>query len=224
MPTQLTNNSAVYFICARNFLYAGKEYKLGDKFPQEAGVGRIDLLVRTRRLIAVVDNSEDRPRHWHHHVWLRSEISKKLGLLNNDNVSTVTGSSLYNKPKQMGLEMESFEATPVEPSTAEAVDLQAKENAATETVLEQENDESDEQAPEEAAEESAAEEPQNVTGEPQEPEEEPVITEDDLYDPAEHNAPEVVEYLTSDISTEEFERVVAAERNGKARKGVLDNV
>jgi hypothetical protein len=50
MPTQLYNNSAIYFMCARDFLWAGKEYQMGDKFDQDIAPGRLDMLVRTRRL------------------------------------------------------------------------------------------------------------------------------------------------------------------------------
>lgn len=220
MPSQLHDNEAVYFICARDFTYNGEDYKMGEKFPSEVATGRIDLLVRTRRVFAVVDDLDDKPRHWHHHIWLRSDISKKLGLINNANVTTIGGSSLYNKPTQMGLEVTSVEAEPVQQSPSEEIDLQMRENITTAAVLAQENSEEEEPTEEE----QAAEEPQNVVSEGAEPEEEPAIVKEDLYDPSEHNAPEVVEYLTGDISDAEFDRVVAAERNGKARKGVLDNV
>ena len=79
MPTQLYTNSAIYFIAARNFTYDGVDYEIGDEFPQDAGTGRLDLLVRTRRVYAVVDNPEDKPRHWHHHVWVKDVLLKKLG-------------------------------------------------------------------------------------------------------------------------------------------------
>ena len=45
MPSQLVNNSAVYFICARDFTYAGEHYKMGEKFDQDLATGQIDLLV-----------------------------------------------------------------------------------------------------------------------------------------------------------------------------------
>lgn len=45
---------------------------------------------------------------------------------------------------------------------------------------------------------------------------------DEQYDPADHNADEVIEYLDT-ASAEERERVLAAEKDGKARKSVLSS-
>lgn len=100
MPTQLYDNKAIYFIAARNFLYDGVNYEIGQEFPQEAGVGRLDLLVRTRRIVAVVDKAEDKPRHWHHHVWLREDYDRKLGLLKSDD-DRLEGESVLNREKQL---------------------------------------------------------------------------------------------------------------------------
>jgi hypothetical protein len=127
MPSQLYTNSAIYFMCARDFLWDGVEYKMGDKFDQEVATGRIDLLVRTRRLVAVVDEEETEP-----------EVL-------------------------------------VHPTEVEEDD-----------------------------------------------EDERVITEEDLYDPSEHTAPDVNDYLDSDISEDERARVIAAERQGKNRKGIVN--
>lgn len=80
MPSQLYNNPHVYFVCARNFTWAGKEYKLGEKFEQDIAPGRLDMLVRNRWLYAAVDRIEDKPRHWHHHIWVKSILDEKLGL------------------------------------------------------------------------------------------------------------------------------------------------
>lgn len=80
MPTQLYKNEAVSFVCARNFTYAGTDYAIGEDFPQEEAVGRLELLVRTRRVIPVVDSYEDKPRHWHREVRLRSDVENRLGV------------------------------------------------------------------------------------------------------------------------------------------------
>ena len=209
MPSQLVNNSAVYFVCARDFTYNGEDYKMCDTFDEEVGTGRIDMLVRTRRLFAVVDDSSDKPRHWHHHVWTKKQIKQKLKL--NDETS-----SAYNKPAQNGIVFDSVETDKPELSDAEKMRRAAEERIATERVLAEENDENEEVDPEEQAEE----EPQNVVGEGEEIEEDDrVITEDDLYDPADHTVPEVEEYLEG-ASEEERARVLAAEKNGKNRKGL----
>lgn len=65
------------------------------------------------------------------------------------------------------------------------------------------------------------------TPEPEEPEEEPEepspaqAVHDDQYDPSYHTVVEVNAYLAS-ADPEERERVLEAERNGKARKGILE--
>lgn len=58
---------------------------------------------------------------------------------------------------------------------------------------------------------------------PDDPEEvDEEVETDELYDPADYNVDEVLEYLTSeDITEEESARVLAAEKAGKARKGIL---
>lgn len=63
-----------------------------------------------------------------------------------------------------------------------------------------------------------------VTGTPTQ--REPVVSNDVPFDPSKHDAPEVLAYLDS-LGTDdsdavaEFDRVIAAERDGKARKTVL---
>lgn len=80
---------------------------------------------------------------------------------------------------------------------AEDMHDHAVENALTELVLEEEN--------------SAVEE-----GDP-----EPEVIAEELYDPSEHTLAEVQEYLKSPITQEEYNRVIAAERTGKKRKGII---
>lgn len=80
MPSQLIENDNVTFLCARDFVWAGVEYKMGDEFDQTVDVGRIELLVRTRRVIPVVEDSSVKPRHWHREVRVRSDIERRLGV------------------------------------------------------------------------------------------------------------------------------------------------
>lgn len=248
MPSVLVNDGRVSFICARDFVYDGVEYKLGDDFDQDLGLGRIDLLVRTRRLYPVVDSDRDRPRHWHHHIWERDVIKKKLGVLNREKSTTLTGDSLYNKPTQMDLPQESMEYEPQEDEGAKLL-AQASANAATEEVLRQENEEGkysddneyiDPETGEEQteptelvnpAEEGDVETRDEVTdedgnvivGEPEDEEEdEREVEEEDLYDPTDYGVPEVNEYLDSDITDEERQRVLAVEAVNKNRKGIMN--
>jgi hypothetical protein len=111
MPSQLYNNEHIWFMCARNFTWNGKDYKLGEKFDQDVAPGRIDLLVRTRRVVAVVKDTAHKPRHWHHHVWLEKDAKKKLGLLKSDS-DALEGESLYNKPRQFHPKDASDSTTP----------------------------------------------------------------------------------------------------------------
>jgi len=81
MPSQLYTNDAIDFICARDFIYNGKDYKRGHKFDQEnprLTNGQLENLVRTRYVIPVVDSLEDKPRHWYRHVKLRKDVVNKL--------------------------------------------------------------------------------------------------------------------------------------------------
>jgi hypothetical protein len=245
MPSILARNSAIHFIAARDFVWNGTEYKMGDDFEEEVHTARIDMLVRTRRVVAVVDNHEDLPRHWIHHVWVKEDIKRKLGLIKREDVKVLGGSSAYNKPRQMDLEHpiadhETF--TPWEETEDQGAALHAKahEAALTEQVLRAENEEN-EPLPEDELEPVGETEPAELvrdeeTYEPAEPtvmdpeaepddseeeDEERAITEEDLYDPSQHSVVEVNEYLDSDISEEERERVLAAEEAGKNRKGIL---
>lgn len=98
MPSQLYNNSAVEFICARNFVFNGAEYSLGEEFPQENAGKSLEVLVRTRHLIPVVDDWGNKPRHWFREVRLKSDVVGRL-------VSEAQGEHLLNKPKQLEAEV-----------------------------------------------------------------------------------------------------------------------
>lgn len=78
MPTQLYKNEAIDFICARDFTYAGVDHKTGTDFDQDIDPGRLEMLVRTRRIIPVIDEYDDKPRHWYREVQLRKNVLAKL--------------------------------------------------------------------------------------------------------------------------------------------------
>lgn len=80
MPSQLVKNDNVDFLCARDFVWDGVQYKMGDDFDQDIAIGRIELLVRTRRVIPVVEDSSVKPRHWHREVRIRSDVERRLGV------------------------------------------------------------------------------------------------------------------------------------------------
>jgi hypothetical protein len=132
----------------------------------------------------------------------------------------LTGSSLYNKPRQGLQPHESDELSGGTQDVAAELQAAAEENYRTEMVLREENEENEEyDAEEEETEPEVLVHPTEVE---EDDEDERVITEEDLYDPSEHTAPDVNDYLDSDISEDERARVIAAERQGKNRKGIVN--
>ncbi len=246
MPTQLYKNTNISFICAKNFIYAGEEYELGQEWNQAIGVGNLDTLVRARYLYPVVDDIADKPRHWHHHVWLRKDILKKLGVLKHPNAKNLVGESLYNKYRQMGLTFESAELEPQPDVSAELL-KQAKARASTEEVLRQENEEgkySDEneyidtegneqteplphrEADEPTEDDEVKDEDGNVVigASEDEDDEERNVEEDDLFDPTRWGLQTVKDYLDrDDITPEERQRVLDVEAANKNRKGIINH-
>lgn len=84
----------------------------------------------------------------------------------------------------------------------------------------QEPQEVPQEAPEGAGPQESQQAPDPGSQEPQEPAED----EDgphEVYDPAEHNAPEVMEYLKG-VGEAEAERVLESEQAGKNRKGIVN--
>lgn len=80
MPSQLYTNDNISFVCARDFLYNGKNYKIGTDFPQDDLLDSPEVLVRTRRIIPVVESRKDKPRHWHREIQERALVLQKLGV------------------------------------------------------------------------------------------------------------------------------------------------
>lgn len=101
MPSQLIKNDNVDFLCARDFVWDGVQYKMGDDFDQEIAVGRIELLVRTRRVIPVVEDSSVKPRHWHREVRIRSDVENRLGV-SRDVVTPLDQTSAEDKTEGLG--------------------------------------------------------------------------------------------------------------------------
>ena len=76
MPSQLYKNDKILFLACKPFTYRGKEYSLGDEFPQEEA-NNIETLVRSRFVIPFVETPQDKPRHWHKHVRTREQAEEK---------------------------------------------------------------------------------------------------------------------------------------------------
>jgi len=79
MVSQLLKNDKISFVCARSFSSRGKDYEVGDDFPQE-DARDIEVFVRSRYVIPVVDSIEDKQhiRHWHRHVRPKDEVLARL--------------------------------------------------------------------------------------------------------------------------------------------------
>jgi len=75
MPSQLFANEAINFLACKPFTYRGKEYSLGDEFPQEEA-NNIETLVRARYVIPFVEDLADKPRHWHTHIRSREQAEE----------------------------------------------------------------------------------------------------------------------------------------------------
>jgi hypothetical protein len=82
---QLLKNDGISFLAAKNFIYAGEEYVLGQEFPQEEA-RNIETLVRARFVIPVLEEGHLKPRHWHTHIRTREEAEEYL---NRDRVQLV---------------------------------------------------------------------------------------------------------------------------------------
>jgi hypothetical protein len=173
MPSQLINNEAISFVCAKNFTYAGEDYQMGDDFPQEVAKN-IESLVRARFLIPVIESTDDKPRHWHREVRTREEA---MEYLNRDRVQL----RMHHEPDSD--EVVDIEKLTYPETTPEAEELAESQSEETTTAAQ--------------------------------------AVHDDQYDPSYHTVVEVNTYLAT-ADAEERERVLEAERNGKARKGILE--
>jgi hypothetical protein len=168
MPSQLLKNDKISFVAARSFSSKGKDYQVGDDFPQE-DARDIEVFVRARYVIPVVDSIEDKQhiRHWHRHIRPKDEVLERLA---REHVQLVM---------------------PTPPDSDEVVNIPVLTHPETtpEPAVEAES-------------ESASEEPEEE------------------YDPGEHTVAEVNTYLEE--HPDETEDVLARERNGRGRKGILE--
>src|SRR5262245_44890987 len=174
MVSQLLANDKISFVVAKPFSSRGKDYQVGDDFDQDEARD-IEVFVRSRYVIPVVDSIEDKQhiRHWHRHIRPKEEVLERL---------------LGDRTQLVW---------PSPPDSDEVVNLDVLTHPET--------------TPEPEAVEEAVEEDSEAPA------------EDDVeeYDPADHTVNEVLAYLEN-ASDEERARVLEAESNGKARKGILE--
>lgn len=79
MPSQLLKNDAISFVVAKPFTSQGKTYEVGQDFPQE-DARDIEVFVRARYVIPVLENPEDKQhiRHWHRELRPKDEVLSRL--------------------------------------------------------------------------------------------------------------------------------------------------
>lgn len=173
MPSQLLKNDKISFVVVKPFTSRGKEYAVGDDFPQE-DARDIEVFVRARYVTPVVDSMEDKQqiRHWHRHIRPKDEVLERL---NRERVQ-------LRMPHEDEVELDAnvlahpWLATP-EPTPEDTADN---------------------------------------TGVSEDP-----APESDQYDPGDHTVNEVHLYLAE--HPEETDRVLEMEREGRARKGLLED-
>jgi hypothetical protein len=77
MPSQLIDNDKIYFLVVKPLKWYDTVYEPGDEFPQE-DANNIETLIRSRYLQPVVDDINDKPRHWHREVQLREIVEERI--------------------------------------------------------------------------------------------------------------------------------------------------
>lgn len=77
MPSQLYDNDKISFVVCKPFLWRDTQYEMGDDFPQEEA-NNIETMIRARFVIPVVDDFNDKPRHWHTHVRQRDDAMEYI--------------------------------------------------------------------------------------------------------------------------------------------------
>jgi hypothetical protein len=77
--SQLLKNDKISFVVSKPFTSRGKDYEVGDDFPQE-DARDIEVFVRARFVIPVVDSIEDKQfiRHWHTEIRPKDEVLERL--------------------------------------------------------------------------------------------------------------------------------------------------
>lgn len=206
MPSPLVTNDAISFVVARNFVYNGTAYEMGDDFPQEDAIKDIETLVRIGKIIPVVDSYGEKPRYWHREVKLRSDVAHKFevryGRSLHNKVPTGATDAIHTTTLKGRLEGTSPTFDPAEHTVDEVKDHLKDLDTSTEEGTQEHNEVLEREAEEKDR--------KGVKAEP-------------IYDPAEHTVNEVLDHLAEpDISVEEYNRILSAEKTGKARKGILE--
>lgn len=215
MPSQLYDNSAVSFVCARNFTYNGVDYEMGGEFDQEEGNGRLESLVRSRFIIPVVDNLSDKPRHWHREVKQRDEVLDKMA----------RGSHMLNREKQMGLKTKSKSTTVPEPDAGQALLAEAQERIDAERAVREENqtEEEKEQVEMTPVEPGSDPEEGNEVDDLEAQEVERRLQDNDqdkdVFEVEKYTIPQILGY--ADEHPEELERLIEAEEAGQNRSTLV---
>ena len=78
MPSILRDLPAVSWVAGKNFNFQGTNYKVGEEINDINEFPRLEVYVRTRHVIPVVERTEDIPFQFRHVVMTRERANRKL--------------------------------------------------------------------------------------------------------------------------------------------------
>jgi hypothetical protein len=78
MPSILRDLPAVSWVAGKNFNFKGTNYKVGEEIADINEFPRVEVYVRTRHVIPVVERAEDIPFQFRHVVMTRERANRKL--------------------------------------------------------------------------------------------------------------------------------------------------
>lgn len=80
MPSILRDLPAVGWIAGKNFTFNGQQYKVGDEVPDINEFPRLEVFVRTRTVIPIVEETQELPFQFRHMVMTKERAAAKLGI------------------------------------------------------------------------------------------------------------------------------------------------
>lgn len=205
MPSQLFKNEGITFLACKPFTYRGTEYSMGDDFPQEEA-NNIETLVRSRFVIPVLEEGYLKPRHWHGHIRTREQAEEYL---NRDRVQLRMPHE-YDSDEVVDIGVLTHPHTTPEPEGDGEEALPEVEPVLIDDAQHTEGPGPAVPSDEEDVEQQTEEESDQSEDTPEGLE----------FDPADYTVEEVRAYL--DEHPEDRELVLAAERAGRGRKGLLE--
>lgn len=99
MASAMYDNKNIEFVVTRPMRFKGKQYKIGDDLPKkELNLVNPEVLIRTRHITPVVEDTKFKPKFFHREVKPRSVVFDRLGL--EDKKSSKKSSKQEEDPQQ----------------------------------------------------------------------------------------------------------------------------